>query len=223
MGKKVLLSFVGMRDPYADWWLIRLWKRLRGKALATEGSVLTVCREMHPDIVCLFPSSKKKATSRKNQTEDRGKRLVKILGSWKDGPKEYHMLPLEVDNITDQVKLYPCFRDNVLKVLKLLTKENSLEGYEFTFNLSSGSKQMNEIAQLYLTNSPITCQYCQCAAPKYIKEGDKRVRPVSPAPLEETTLLRQIDSNSDKYYLKSPRSFFDIKHCDCCDKLQKIR
>ena len=24
-------------------------------------------------------------------------------------------------------------------------------------------------------------------------------------------------------FLKSPRSFFDIKHCDCCDKLQEIR
>ena len=59
--KKVLFSFVGSRDPYSDGKVKRLWKKFKGQETSSEGSVLTACRWLKPDIVYLFPSSKEKA------------------------------------------------------------------------------------------------------------------------------------------------------------------
>ena len=209
--KKVLISFVGMRDPYADSKVKRILKRLRGAdLLSSEGSILTVCRELKPDIVYLFPSSKEKAANTKNpnnHTEDRANQIADIIAHWDNKP-ECRIMPLMTDNVADASKLYPCFRSNVNKLMgelaaKADNRENWQDEYEITFVTSSGTQQMNQTAQLALASVPFTAQYCRCSDPKFVKEGESRVVKAEPVSLEETTLLKRIDANVERFYFHS--------------------
>lgn len=209
--KKVLISFVGKRDPYSDNMTMRLLKRLRGADPSSfEGSVLTVCRELKPDIVYLFPSSKDmvaKTKDPKNHTEDRANQAREIMAGWKNGP-ECHIMPLMVDNVSKASKLYPCFRNNLNKVMnelanKAADRENWQDEYEITFVLTSGTQQMNQVAQLVLANAPFEAHYCSCSDPKFVGKGESRVFPIKPFPLEETTLLNRIDANVEGFYFHS--------------------
>ncbi len=209
--KKVLISFVGNRDPYSDSRAMRLLKRLRGAdPLSFEGSVLTVCRELKPDIVYLFPSSKDMAAKTKNpdnHTEGGANQASGIMAGWESGP-ECHIMPLMADNVADASKLYPCFRDNINKVMNELAnratdRENWQEEYEITFATSSGTQQMNQAAQLVLANAPFEAHYCRCSAPNFVKKGENRVFSIDPLPLEETTLLRRIDADVEGFYFHS--------------------
>ncbi len=217
MKKKVLLTFVGNRDPYASpqkrSFISRILGRTKekeGDLRDREGSVLTVGRELKPDIVYLFPSSKVKAAETgtpDNQTEDRAIQASEIMEGWEAGPK-CHVLPLMTDNVADTSKLYPCFRDNINKVMNELAKcannrENWQGEYEITFAASSGTQQMNQTAQLFLANVPFEAHYCRCSDPKHVKKGGNRVFPVVPFPLEETTLLKRIDANVEGFYFHS--------------------
>ena len=218
--KKVLISGVGMRDPYAE--TVNkteskpqpFWRRLFGAQpplsediVRTEGGVLTACRELQPDIVYLFPSSKALADKPDNQTEDRANQAVEIISSWEKHP-ECLVMPLKTDNASDLSKLYPCFRSNINKVMNDLAKradnkEHWQDEYEIILLTSSGTQQMNHVARLVLANAPFEARYCSCLAPQFKKDGESRIKWDKPVTLEETTLLKRIDADVEGLYFHS--------------------
>ena len=248
--KKVLLSFVGMRDPYNDNnktkpctapTLAQLdsmgfFARLRylfgnppspvasdpvimvpsdaPRARDDWGSILTICDELQPDIVFLFPSSKEKAKDQKNQTEDKAHQIQEILRKQEKSP-ECYILPLDVDNVTDHEKLYISFKNNCLKVLEMLHiqeyPENLLD-FDFCFNTSSGTQQMSQVAQLYLSVSQIKPQFYQCAAPNFA--DGKRVQPVNTPLVAEASLLARLESNAERSHYHSV-----VSDCDSLSDL----
>ena len=235
--KKVLLSFVGMRDPYNDndktkpctdptlpqLDSMSFFSRLRylfgnppspvisdpvttppsdaPRAREDWGSILTICDELQPDIVFLFPSSKEKAKDQKNQTEDKAHRVKAILQQQGDSP-ECRILPLDVEDVTDLQELYKCFKNNLLKVLNGLSSKHpqGLSGYDFCFNTSSGTQQMSQIAQLYLSVSQIHPQFYRCVAPQFADAEGRRVRLIEAPLVAETSLLARLEENAKRGY-----------------------
>ena len=231
--KKVLLSFVGMRDPYNDndktkpctaqnppqlksmGFFSRIGQYLRGnpptpvftvpadapRARDDWGSILMICDELQPDIVFLFPSSKVKAKDPKNQTEDKAHRVRAILQKQGDVP-ECRILPLDVEDVTDLQELYKCFKNNLLKVLNGLSSKHpqGLSGYDFCFNTASGTQQMSQIAQLYLSVSQIHPQFYSCVAPQFADAEGRRVRPIKAPLVAETSLLARLEENAKRGY-----------------------
>lgn len=211
--KKVLFSLVGKRDPYNQTLAEApqgFFSRLSGRAqeaeegvpLTQEGSVLTVCRKVNPDILYLFPSGKAKIPNPENQTEDKAKEVKKIVAEW-DGPHpQCHVIPLEVVNAADVDEVYVNFKNNVLKILNRLSRDHGQDGCEFFVDTTSGTPQMAEAVKLYLANAPIAPTYCQSRDPKHLEEGEERVVFVEPM-LEETILLAQLDNDVDGFYFHS--------------------
>ena len=241
--KKVLLSFVGMRDPYSDnnkskpctvqtppqtkpmGLFSRFVQYLRYLFLLRDspppvvaapvitapsdapraredwGSILAICDELQPDIVFLFPSSKVKAKDPKNQTEDKAHQVRAILQKQGDVP-ECRILPLDVEDVTDLQELYKCFKNNLLKVLNGLSPKHpqGLSGYDFCFNTSSGTQQMSQIAQLYLSVSQIHPQFYRCAAPQFTDVEGRRVRLIEAPLVAETSLLARLEENAKRGY-----------------------
>lgn len=231
--KRVLLSFVGMRDPYNDndktkpctvqissqskpmGLFSRFVQYLRGhpptpvftvpadapRAREDWGSILTICEELQPDIVYLFPSCKAKAKDSENQTEDKAHQVRAILQKQGDVP-ECRILPLDVEDVTDLQELYKCFKNNLLKVLNGLSPKHpqGLSGYDFCFNTSSGTQQMSQIAQLYLSVSQIHPQFYRCAAPQFTDVEGRRVRLIEAPLVAETSLLARLEENAKRGY-----------------------
>lgn len=188
--KKVLLSFVGMRDPYPD-------DKSGAPDTSSSGSILTLCKELKLDSVYLFPSSKKKAKDPKNQTEDRAYEVKHILKEQRKSP-ECHILPLEVKDVTDIQELYKHFKNNLLSVLNSLSSwhPKGLSGYKFYFNTSSGTQQMSQAAQLYLSISRIRPQFYNCVAPQFADVEGRRVRLIEAPLVTETSLLARLEENA---------------------------
>ena len=241
--KKVLLSFVGMRDPYNDnnkskpctapippqskpmsfssrfiqdlQYLFLLRDSLQPgvadpviaapsdapRAREDWGSILTICEELRPDIVYLFPSSRERARDPKNQTEDKACQVRAILQKQGDSP-ECHILPLDVEDVTNLQELYKCFKNNLLEVLNGLSSEHpqGLSGYDFYFNTSSGTQQMSQIAQLYLSVSQIHPQFYSCVAPQFADAEGRRVRLIEVPLIAETSLLARLEENAKRGY-----------------------
>jgi len=200
--KKVLLSFVGMRDPYSDNnQSSPCTAPIPPQARKDWGSILTICDELQPDIVYLFPSCKVKAKDPKNQTEDKAHRVRAILQKQGDNP-ECHILPLDVEDVTDLQELYKCFKNNLLKVLNGLSSKHpqGISGYDFCFNTSSGTQQMSQIAQLYLSVSQIRPEFYSCVAPQFADAEGRRVRLIKAPLVTETSILARLEENAKHGY-----------------------
>ena len=193
--EKVFLSFVGMRDPF-------------NKKNNSEGAILTLCEEIGPDYIYLFPSCRALADGPGNQTEDNADESKKILQERYSG-LECHVLPLNIANATDMDRLYSELKNNMLKILNGLSKKcpDGLDGYEFFFNLASGTPQMRETAKNYIYVSPIKPQFCQAIDPEHLKEGEPRVVFNPPDFTEETLSLSQVENSVDGYHFHSVAEF----------------
>ena len=203
---RVLFSIVGMRDPYPK--PEELPGQLpdlgaEGTLYDFEGSVLTVCRKVRPDILYLFPSGKAKATPPDNHTEGRAEAIEAIVKGWTNGPR-CERRPLDVTNPANVEEVYGCFQGHVLAIIDKLAQAqpNGLEAYEFFVDTTSGTPQMSEAVRLCLaTNLPLEPTYCQSFDPARFQGGE---RVVFPKPLlPELVLLKQIDNNIEGYQFHS--------------------
>ena len=124
-----------------------------------------------------------------------------ILQKQGDVP-ECRILPLDVEDVTDLQELYKCFKNNLLKVLNGLSPKHpqGLSGYDFCFNTSSGTQQMSQIAQLYLSVSQIHPQFYRCAAPQFTDVEGRRVRLIEAPLVAETSLLARLEENAKRGY-----------------------
>lgn len=228
--KRVLFSLVGTRDPYSctpdnKGKTITLWNWKmtigRDQVTRTEGSVLTACRWLEPDIVYLFPSSKEKVAQTDkphNHTENNADEAKNILTS-QFGIKECHVMPLMTDDATDKMKLYSCLRSNMRKVIDDITKdypdkqEYIARNYELIFIRGSGTTQMKETVTLFLQSLPYEFKEYECKDPRYA-QGKDRVVPLQSKLAEETLLLKSLDANLNSYYFHSV--------VENCDRLSQI-
>lgn len=223
--KKVLFSFVGSRDPYSDKKFKRIWRKIKGQGTFSEGSVLTACRELKPDVVYLFPSSKEKAAETanpENHTEDKANEAQKIITS-QLGIKNCNVMSLMTDNATDFTKLYTCLRNNMREIFNNLTKnhpdeQNCIqENYELIFILTSGTQQMNEAARLFLQSLPYEFKCYRCIDPIHA-QGNGRVKPLSLGLADETWLLKSIEANVDGYYFHSV-----VENCERLNQVSVLK
>lgn len=230
--KKVLFSFVGMRDPYSytpsnksKTKTIKLWnwKMTIGKdqEKRSDGSVLKACSVLKPDIVYLFPSSKEKAaetSTPENHTEDKANEVREIL-TQQFGVEECAVMPLMTENPTDATSLYTCLRDNMRTAFKRLTADYPNEQdaisqkYELIFLLTSGTPQMSQTPPLYLPTLPYNFKYYRTIDPEHGK-GKDRVLSVELKLADEMLLLNSIEADVESCHFHSA--------INSCERLSRV-
>lgn len=217
-GKKtrVLFSIVGMRDPYSGPTPGQLPDLdAEGTLYEFEGSVLTVCRKVRPDILYLFPSGKAKASPPDNHTEGKAEEIKAIVEGWTGGPK-CKVRPLDVANPADVDEVYGCFQDHILKIIDKLKRDYPLDGYELFVDTTSGTPQMSDATRLCLAaHLPLEPTYCQSFDPARLQGRERVVFPKSPLP--EVVLMKHIDGNVEGYHFHSL-----IGDCESLMKMTKL-
>ena len=153
--KRILVSPIGNRDPYSS----------DGK----EGSALTLCRHIQPDIVYLLPTAERpdvKNSTFPNALETK----EKINGVIPNA--EVYIKPLDVSDPTDFAQILPQVKD----VLSRILKETELFSDRKIFlNASSATSQIQIACLLAVSSGFFPAKALQVAAPEYVPE-EQRVR-----------------------------------------------
>lgn len=212
---KVLISFVGNRDPYSAaetparggirGLLDAMFRRRpSGRTDDDEGAVLTIVREAKPDAVFLFPSCRARASSPDNHTEGRAEEIAEIL-SRREGAPSCRIIPLDTDNPADSDKCYKAFKNGIMEMLKTLdsTVEGGADACDFILNTSSGTQQMNRAGRLYLSVSRVSPEFLRVDDPKHAKDKTRRVHTVPRDMEEEMMLLSSVDRNLASFQFHS--------------------
>jgi hypothetical protein len=193
---KVLLSFVGNRDPYDQ----------SGK----EGSLLSLYDEVKPDIIYLFPSAEKTAPiikEKRSETESNAKDVAGILAE-KSPPPAVSIRPLEVTDVTNFVQLSNHFEEKISAVIVDLTKGGkSLNDYEFHINCSSGTQQMMTLGYVLASAGrfPAITRW-QVKDPDFVPVGHKRIIKIEADIIGENTYVQRIRGNVKKFNFISIRN-----------------
>lgn len=204
--KQVLLSFVGNRDPYDESkrpvtvgkssFTERLSCLFSGCSCRveqvsgekSEGSILTLCRAISPDIIYLFPSSEGKSVTLHNAERVKHE-LASILPD-----AQCSILPLKGEDPTDFETLSREFRE---KLGRAASELGDFKNFAFHINCSSGTQQMAALAYVFANSGMFPgVQRWQCRDPKF--PGD-RVRKIDTLFLEEHTFVEKIKRNIDAY------------------------
>lgn len=231
--KKVLLSFVGMRDPYNDnnktksctaptspqpeplGFFARIGQYLHGnppspvasdpvitapsdapRARDEWGSILTICDELQPDIVFLFPSSKEK--NPRNNTEGKAEKVKAILMEKRGERSSFlcNILPLDIQDATDFEEISVEMEKKIDAVLQEL---GELTGYEFHLNCSSGTQQMAAVGYVFANSGKIPeIKRWQCKDPERLRPGEKRLREINTAFLDESVYRKRIEAGMER-------------------------
>lgn len=228
--RKVLLSFVGSRDPYNDkkkakpsssltlqqlqsmGFFSRL-KYLFGnppvasapvipaplnapRARDEWGSILTICDELQPDIVYLFPSCKGKNPG--NNTEENAEKVKAILMKNRGEGSSFlcKILPLDIQDATDFEEISVEMEKKIDAVLQEL---GELAGYEFHWNCSSGTQQMAALGYVFANSGKIPeIKRWQCKDPERLRPGEERLREINTAFLDENVYRKRIEAGVER-------------------------
>lgn len=196
---KVLLSFVGNRDP---------WPSSEEKPEEIpescpegpdgEGAILELCKCLHPDILYLFPSGKK--GNEANNTERRAERIREILAT-RSPDLSCRILPMNVQDATDFEQLSVALEENVDVMLRGLGE--TVDSAEFHFNCSSGTPQMTALAYVFVNTGRISgCVLQQCKAPNY----KPRVREVKATFLAVNEYIKKARANIENLSFLTARA-----------------
>lgn len=174
---KVLLSFVGEQDPISD-------------NTAEEGSIVTLCRYLQPDVVYLYPSAAGKSI--KSETQSHANLTKDWLATEVSPTIQVHIGPLLLPDPTD----YAAILSKLHRFLKT-HKELLDEDYELHLNCSSGTPQMKSI-WLIIANSGLLpgCKLWQVLNPKF--SGD-RVKELRIEFLQEENILNRLQAFSRQF------------------------
>ena len=176
---KVLLSFVGEQDPYSD-------------KTGEEGSIVTLCRHLKPEVIYLFPTAK--GFGVKSETQTRALDTENWVKTEIDSETQIYMVPLQLTDPTDYSAILPLTRRAVEKILEDMRQVD----YEIHLNCSSGTPQLKSI-WLILANVGIfrNCQLWQVSNPLF--NSEKRVKRLEVTFLEEENLLARIKRYAEEY------------------------
>lgn len=191
---KVLLSFVGEQDPYSD-------------KTGEEGSIVTLCRYLKPELIYLFPTAS--GFNIRSETQTRAMETETWIKSEIEKNCQIFIKPLQLSDPTDYSLILPQARQAVATVLKELSQTEC----EFHLNCSSGTPQLKSV-WLILANSGVirNCQLWQIANPKFSK--DLRVRKLEVTFLEEENILARVKKYSQEFLFQ--------RIAEECERLQEI-
>jgi phage-related protein len=178
---KILLSFVGNRDPLAN--------------DGTEGAIVAAFKALQPDWMYLFPTVKS-PTSKSDTEENAEETKEYILGLAKEMGKEVHIsiIPIQVMNPTDVQEII----EEMRQIIRKIVQETRHEHVEYLVSISSGTPQMQMCWALLVFSRIIQGKLYQVVAPQFAEEKE-RVKEVNIAYLEEENILRQIQDLLSKY------------------------
>jgi len=178
---KVMISYVGMRDPFAQ-------------DNNQAGPVLTVAESIRPDVVFLLPTSQMgNARSSTEENAWKTKEYLDIL-DWR--PK-VSVLPLLIRDAANVQDVLTVTKSELRRVLDVLQSDGV--PFELHLNVSSGTPQMQQTL-LVLAHSgffPAPTSLWQALDPR-LAVGD-RVRSVTTHFLEEENILHAIRKYADQY------------------------
>ena len=167
---KILLSFVGIQDPISE-------------NTNEEGSIITLCRQLQPDAVYLYPTASSATAQSETQTH------ADLTRDWItteiSSSIQVCIEPLELADPTDFAVILPLLH----RALKKLAKSKA-EDCEIHLNSSSGTPQMKS-SWLIIANSGLLpgCRLWQVMNPKFAVE---RVKELQIEFLEEENILNRL-------------------------------
>jgi len=176
---KVLLSFVGEQDPYSD-------------KTGEEGSIVTLCRHLKPEVIYLYPSAK--GFGVKSETQSRAQDTEIWINSEINKEAQVFVIPLQVVDPTDYSSILPLVRRVVEKTLRDFQQVEC----EIHLNCSSGTPQLKS-TWLILANAGLfkNCRLWQVANPLF--KSEKRVSLIEITFLEEENLLSRIKHYAEEF------------------------
>jgi|GEM_PF-839276 len=154
--RKVLISTVGMRDPYGKTY------QNQENSQFTEGPILTAYRRIHPDFILLIPTKEtlKNAESTKAEIDRMKKSDICCIRM------------IEVVDPTDYDALYIAILAAVNGVREMLKdKENFI-------SISSGTPQMHVVLLELLRTGKLLAQPIHVREPMFATSWEDRVKPV---------------------------------------------
>ncbi len=157
-GKKILISCVGNRDPYAP-------PDKEGKV--SEGPILTAFKKVNPEIVYLLVTKEFKKYGEETKKE------LEIM--MPKGQCEVRLDVLDLADPTVYDDLIFEMGDKIRNFLKTIGED--LEKYVV---ISSGTPQMHVVWVYLLTKETMLSNACvlQVREPRFVKRGEERVREV---------------------------------------------
>jgi hypothetical protein len=174
---KILLSFVGEQDPISE-------------NTNEEGSIVTLCRQLHPDAVYLYPTASGGTALSETQSH------AAITSHWiatEISPSiQVRIEPLALSDPTDFSAILPLIH-RALKERPELREEDC----EIHLNCSSGTPQMKSI-WLIIANSGLLpgCRLWQVINPKFAAE---RIKELQVEFLEEENILNRLSAFAGQF------------------------
>jgi hypothetical protein len=150
----VLLSTVGMRDPYGTSY------HEEGDKQFTEGPVITAFRRIQPKTVVLFATRETFANAEKTQAE-----INNIVGQ-----NICHIRKIEVKDPTDYDDLYIAILAAINSIRDMIAEK---EAY---ISISSGTPQMHAVLIELLRSKKLIARPIQVREPRFATSWEDRVR-----------------------------------------------
>ena len=202
--KKVLLSFVGGRDPYNDknnkeeHSLDIVPENVEPRPKNEWGSILTICEHIQPDIVYLFPSCKEKNPGNNTNTEENAEKVKAILMKNRGERSSFlcKILPLDIQDATDFEEISVEMEKKIDAVLQEL---GDIARYEFHLNCSSGTQQMAAVGYVFANSGKIPeIKRWQCKDPERLRPREERLREINTAFLDESIYRKRIEAGMNR-------------------------
>jgi len=188
---------VGRRDPYNDNNKPKpCTAPTSPRAREDWGSILTICEHIQPNIVYLFPSCK--GNNLENNTEGNAEDVkVTLIEKRGEGSSFLcRILPLDIQDATDFEEISVEMEKKIDAVLQEL---GDLEEYEFHWNCSSGTQQMTAVGYVFANSGKIPkITRWQCKDPKHLRSGEKRLRKINTAFLDESVYKKRIEAGIER-------------------------
>lgn len=174
--KKVLLTFVGLQDPYSN-------------KTDSEGSILTLARSIEPDLVFMLPS--KRLLGSESETETNAKDTKEWLMNFVNlNEEDIYTFPLSLANPTNIPVLLEQGSIEIKQILETLEEED----VEIAINTSSGTPQMQSCWYIWANSglfAPYQIKLYQIGNPQYVPE-EKRVETITIEFMEEGNTIERI-------------------------------
>jgi len=193
---KTLLSFVGEQDPISN-------------KTNEEGSIVTLCRQIKPDLVYLIPTAA--GLDIKSSTEENAEFTRDWIKDCKDeiNPDvQVYIRPIMLPDPTDYMEILPKARQQLGEILKELSERE----VELHINCSSGTPQLKS-TWIILANSGLFSNYhlWQVGNPLHCTE---RVKKLEITFMEEENILLRIQRYVDEFLFQ--------RIAEECENLKRI-
>lgn len=190
MTLKILLSSVGNRDPLAP--------------DQTEGSIVTACRRIEPDILFLFPTAEQPLQN-SSSTEENANKTKEFLQQILPKTKVYIRV-LDIPDPTDYQQILKLMENEVLSVQEKF--RNSLT--EYHISISSGTPQMQACWLLLVNSGRIKAKAWQVLAPQWCQDDESRCRVIETGFIEEQNKINRAKEYFDLGIFKAAQDELEL-------------